>query len=86
VTELYKAEMEENDAAWSNPPSHGGLQDWQKRVKLVLWLCTAWERMRKDHSFIKSTFVSTGWLIARDGSENHLIKIPGFPSYDFTQP
>ena len=86
VSQLYKAELEENDQAWTNPPSHGGLQDWQKRVKLVLWIATAWQIMRQDPAFIKSTFVSCGWLIAQDGSENHLIKVPGCPEYDFTLP
>ena len=84
--EFYHAELEDNDATWCNPPDAGGLHDWQKRVKVVMWAAAAWQELRQDYTFIKSTFVSTGWLIAKDGSENHLIKLKGIDNYDFTAP
>ena len=82
MSSLKKADLERNDREWCNPPDQGGLR--QKRVKLAFWLATAWDSLRNDASFIRSTFVATGWLIAKDGSENNLIKVPGIANYDFT--
>ena len=45
-------------------------------------LCDA----EKANSMIRSAFVDTGFLLAKDGSENGLIKLQGWkgpPAYDF---
>ena len=44
----------------------------------------AWEVLKQKPEFLRAAFVSTGWLLAKDGSENGLVKIPGVPDYDFT--
>jgi hypothetical protein len=35
----------------------------------------AWEVLKTMPKFIKRSFVSSGWLLAKDGSENHLVKL-----------
>jgi hypothetical protein len=40
----------------------------------------------KETDFLRKSFVSTGFLIAKDGSENGQIVVPGVPDYDFTSP
>ena len=38
-------------------------------------------RLRAD--FLRTAFVSTGFLVKADRSEDHLIRIDGFNNYDF---
>ena len=83
---FYRFELEQNRDAWSRSPRHGGLQAWQRRVKMATWLAAAWDMISSDAPFLRAAFVSTGFLIALDGTENNMIKIPGVPDYDFTTP
>ena len=69
--------------------SHGmqaGLTASERRILLATWLGASWQMMRADSEFIRQAFVSTGFLIRKDGSENHLIKVKGISTYDFTNP
>jgi hypothetical protein len=84
MSHFYHADVREHRAAWCMPPGLGGLSAWQRRAKMALWLAAAWVVIRDDAPFLRAAFVSTGFLIAQNGSENHLIKIPTAPSYDFT--
>ena len=61
----------------------GGLAAWQRRVKMATWVAGAWVILREDTSFLRASFVSTGFLVALDGSEDHKIRIPGVPQYNF---
>ena len=51
---------------------------------MAIWTAAAWVLMREEKDFIRSAFVATGFLIAKDGSENNLIQVPGVSGYDFT--
>ena len=84
ISGFYHQDLEDNLDHWCNPVGQGGLEAWQRRVKMATWVAVAWTLLREDAAFLRSSFVSTGWLIAQDGSENHLPKIPGVPNYDFT--
>ena len=83
VSAFYHAELEEHRDDWCNPPTQGGLKAWQRRVKMATWVACAWSILKEDSQFLRSAFVSTGFLIARDGSEDHLIKLAGVPDYSF---
>ena len=48
-----------------------GLPESEKRQKVALWASEAWTEFCRDHQdCIKSAFVKTGFLLAKDGSEN----------------
>ena len=82
---LYNIELEQHRDRWSLPAARGGLHAWERRVKMATWLAVAWSVVRCDSAFLRKAFISTGFLIAKNGSEDHLIKIPGVSDYDFTQ-
>ncbi len=46
-------------------------------MKMADWVAAAWAIAREDleSDFLRAAFVSTGFLVAKDGSENHRIKI-----------
>ena len=81
---LYKAEFAANQDAWCKPPDQGGLHQWERRTKMAIWLAFAWDQLQHEADFFRSAFVSTGFLVAKDGSENNLVKVKGIPGYDYT--
>jgi hypothetical protein len=83
VAALYHYEFEQNRDKWCNPPQFGGLEEWERRVYMATWVSAAWSLIKPDGDFFRSAFVSTGFLLAKDGSDNHLIKIPGVENYQF---
>ena len=52
-------------------------------MKMATWAAAAWQVLKQRSAFLRSAFVSTGWLLAKDGSENALVEVPGVPDYDF---
>jgi UDP-N-acetylglucosamine transferase subunit ALG13 len=43
---------------------------------VATWTAEAWEEVCRDHHvMIRQAFVETGFLVAKDGSENGLIKL-----------
>jgi hypothetical protein len=86
ISLFYHMDMEENRTRWCNPPGQGGLEAWERRVLMAKWTCAAWLIVSTQTDFLRTAFVSTGFLLAKDGSENDLIKVPGVPDYDFTSP
>ena len=83
INTFYEAELEINHSLWCNPPSHGGLHAYQRRIYLATWTALAWQILRSDDAFLRSAFISTGCLLAKDGSEDHLIKVHGIDNYNF---
>ena len=50
--------------------------DSQKRIIVATWASKAWEELLRDNKqCTRSAFVKTGFLVAKDGSENHIIGI-----------
>ena len=84
ISRLYDIALDGNRESWCNPPEFGGLRAWQRRVYLATWAAVAWDIVKRDKDFLRSSFISTGWLIAKDGSENNKIKVDGVVNYDFT--
>ena len=82
---FYHLEVDDHRDSWCMPPGLGGLQTWQRRVRMATWLATAWTMIKDDAPFFRKAFVSTGFLIALDGSENKMIKLNGLPNYDFSR-
>jgi hypothetical protein len=82
----YEADYEANTDSWDLPKKQGGLGDSRKRMLIARWASEAWEEFcNENQGCIRSSFVETGFLIAKDGSENNKIclwrkrKIPNDP-------
>ena len=83
IKQLYQIDFEKNHGLWTS--DDGQLSASQKRMKFATWAFQAWLVVREQQHLIRSAFVKTGFLIAKDGSENHLIQVSGCRGYDFTQ-
>ena len=74
----YDALNEEKQEAWED----GGLQQKDIRMMMATWLSETWDETINDgHSLMtlfRRAFVATGFLVANDGSENHLIQMDGW--------
>ena len=80
---LYEAELETNLEKWED----GGLSAPERRVYIVNWVAAAWSTLQTKAAFIRKSFVSTGWLLAKDGSENHLVDLSKWNRpYNFPHP
>jgi hypothetical protein len=80
---MYEEELEKNLERWED----GGLSAAERRVYIANWVAVAWSTLSAKAEFIRKSFVSTGWLLAADGSENHLVDLRNWPEpYDFPRP
>jgi hypothetical protein len=80
---MYEAEMDNNIENWEE----GGLSAAERRIYIVTWVAEAWKVMQTMPEFIRTAFVQTGWLLAKDGSENHLVKLRKWKeTYNFPRP
>jgi hypothetical protein len=77
---FYKSDFAENKTDWTA----NGLSSSQRRMKMAIWAAAAWKIIGCDEDFLRSAFVSTGFLFATDGSDMGRIKIKGVEGYDFT--
>ena len=96
IAALYEEEYARNRVRWELPKKEGGLGDSVKRMLVAKWTSQAWTEICATHyQLIRSAFVKTGFLLAKDGSENHLIELwkvrkdeyrsvgPGGETYNF---
>jgi len=81
IAAFYAQELEDNRMEWCDPEH--GLQAWERRVRMATWAAKAWELVQGEKHLLRQAFVSTGFLIAKNGQEKNLIKIAGAPDYDF---
>jgi len=80
---LYEHELERNLEQWEN----GELTAAERRIYIAHWVEPAWDVMKTMPEFMRESLVSTGWLLAKDGSENHLVKLKKYlKEYDFRRP
>ena len=83
MSQLYEKELEDNIELWED----GGLSAAERRIYIVNWVASAWKCLKTKSEFLRKSFVSTGWLLAKDGSENHLVKLRKWQlPYDFPRP
>ena len=91
INEKYEAAYSLNRERWNKPAKSGGLSTREKRMLMATWASEAQHELATGHKrAITSAFVKTGFLLAKDGSENHLIDLGGKESkgkakvpYDF---
>ena len=76
IAEFFKAEFSSKSAIerWEKKTLKGGIRDRTKRMLIASWAAMAWQEMQRDKQYlIEQAFVQTGFLLAADGSENHLV-------------
>ena len=66
--ELHQSEWEEKTLPASN-----------RRMLMAWWTVLAWQKLKTKVHLLRQAFVSTGFLLAADGSEDNLIKMSGLP-------
>ena len=83
MSTCFNEQFASNRDRWQLTASEGGLAS--ERMKMASWAAIAWEVLKRKPDLLRSAFVSTGFLIAKNGSEMNLIKLAGLENYDFTQ-
>jgi hypothetical protein len=80
---LHEYKLKRNLQQWGE----GQLSATGCRIYIANWVVTAWSVLKTMPEFIRKSFVRTGWLFAKDGSENHLVKLKKcLANYDFPRP
>ena len=96
MARCYQEELQSRPEIWIASSEDQDLEDanWssamERRILMAQWLSKAWDDLTQNHShMITKAFVDTGFLIAKDGSEDHLIDFQGWKSdipYRFRSP
>jgi hypothetical protein len=81
----YRAAVMSNPEIWIASNDSEDLDDAQsssakaRRMLMAEWLSAAMTDLTTNHTnMIDSAFIKTGFKIAKDGSEDHLIEIQGW--------
>lgn len=76
IAKRYHECYDKNRLAWELPKKHGGLSDSTKRQLVAGWASEAWAEMcENNQDCITAAFVKTGFLLAKDGSENGKVEL-----------
>jgi hypothetical protein len=76
IGKRYQTCLEANREVWEKDVEDGGLSASRKRMLVATWASEAWEEVcRENQWMIRQAFVKTGFLVAKDGSENGLIEL-----------
>ena len=76
---VFRNEFKRNKAAWCSDR----LFSSQQRMLMAKWAAAAWAVLRSKADLLKSAFLSTGFLLDKNGSEDHHIHLPGITNYAF---
>ena len=85
IADKYDRDYERDEDSWHLPKKQGGLGDARKRMLVAQWASEAWAEFKtcpKRQQQVRDAFVKTGFLIAADGSENHLIELARGSQFD----
>jgi len=72
----FRRALRVNHNLWVLSEKEGGLSETRKRLLIARWVSESWEEICAHHPhLIRQAFVETGFLLAKDGSENHKVHI-----------
>lgn len=81
----YRTAVEQSPDIWIAQSDDVEIEDTNctsamaRRMLMAQWLSDAWVELTTNHSnMINTAFVKTGFKLAKDGSEDHLIEIQGW--------
>ena len=82
----YQEAIERDPQIWRADAADQEIEDancssaMHRRMLIVQWLSAAWTDLTTNHQeLIEKAFVHTGFLLAQDGSDDHLMSIQGWP-------
>jgi hypothetical protein len=88
MAKCYQAEVEQNPHIWlaSDDDDHAMDMDdpncasaAARRILMAQWLSAAWTDLELNHKhLLDSAFLQTGFLLAKDGSEDGLVSLQGW--------
>ena len=74
---IWRADVAERDIEHAHSTSA-----MARRMLMAQWLSDAWTELITNHKgMLLSAFIRTGFLLALDGSEDHLMEIQGWPAH-----
>jgi hypothetical protein len=81
LAQRFEQKYDECQVLWDED----GLRQSQKRMLLATWASEAWAEMSEPsgQKLMTAAFVETGFLLAKDGSENSKVKMGQKGEYDF---
>ena len=80
----YITHLRRNFRRWRQPSAQGGFSESEKRMLLSAFTEEAYLDLKlQNKHLLRQCFVSTGWLIANDRSEDKLVQVPGVANYRF---
>ena len=83
----YQVELETNSHIWlsGGGPDDEEIEDsngssaMERRMLMATWLSEAWRHLQNTGAhLLDSAFLQTGFLVALDGSQDHLIQLQGW--------
>ena len=87
MAELYRLEIESNPHIWIVSSGDQEIEDVEcrsakaRRMLLAEWFGKAWRELTTNHQeLLAKAFIRTGFLLAKDGSEDGLNQIQGWNS------
>lgn len=76
ISARFEDAYEDDFDRWNCSSKLGGLTACEKRMLIAKWASESWAELCLEHKrLIESAFIKTGFLVAKDGSENHLIEL-----------
>lgn len=78
IYQKYEDAFDKDYDSWLLDRSDGGLSSTKKRMLVATWTSEAWKAFTesaKSRRLVAGAFVKTGFLVAKDGSENSLIEL-----------
>ena len=78
VQQEYEKWADDNFEMWESNKLTAG----ERRILFSKWVKTAWDTLKTKTDLIHQMFQKTGFLIRKDGSDKHLIKVDGIDDYE----
>ena len=82
----YQEAVERDPQIWRADAADQEIEDancssaMHRRMLMAQWLSAAWTDLTTNHQeLIEKAFGHTGFLLAQDGSDDHLMSIQGWP-------
>ena len=85
LTFLWKKLLQHEYESWCDD----NFDTWQdnkttaanRRILFSKWVSSAWNKIKQKTDLINRTFQKTGIILKKDGSDKHMVAVPGVDGY-----